>query len=124
LSCYQKTGPLKDEDPDELRVTGVPAPALTRLFPLSLNYQPYNRRLAGILILLCGLLMLLPLPLPFSNSLPALTILLLAAGALERDGVFFLTGCGVFLVTTAYFLILALGGAHLVDDVLHKLTGQ
>jgi hypothetical protein len=81
------------------------------------------RRLAGALIMLSGLLLLLPLPLPFCNSLPALTVLLLAAGALERDGVFFLAGCFIFLLTGAYFGFLAFGGAHLVDEFSHSLMG-
>ena len=77
------------------------------------------RRFAGVLIMLCGLLLLLPLPLPFSNSLPALTILLLAAGALERDGAFFLAGCSVFLVTVGFFIFLALGSGHVMNDFWH-----
>lgn len=79
------------------------------------------RRLASALIMLSGLLLLLPLPLPFSNSLPALTVLLLAAGALERDGLFFLAGCSIFLVSIGYFAFLAVGGAHLVDELWHSL---
>jgi hypothetical protein len=82
------------------------------------------RRVAGSLIMLCGLLLLLPLPLPFSNSLPALTVLLLAASALERDGACFLAGCIMFLVTVAYFGFLAFGGVHLVDNLSHTLLGR
>jgi len=82
------------------------------------------RRLAGALIMLSGLLLLLPLLLPFTNSLPALTILLLAAGAIERDGAFFLAGCSVFLVTIGFFIFLALGGGHLMNDLWHiRLRG-
>ena len=77
------------------------------------------RRFAGALIMLSGVLLLLPLPLPFSNSLPALTILLLAAGALERDGAFFLAGCSTFLVTVGFFIFLALGGGHVMNDLWH-----
>ena len=74
------------------------------------------RRTAGALIACSGLLMILPLPVPFSNSLPALTVLLLAAGSLERDGAFFLAGCSLFLVTIGFFIFLALGGGHLMND--------
>ena len=83
------------------------------------------RRFAGALIMLSGVLLLLPLPLPFSNSLPALTILLLAAGALERDGAFFLAGCSLFLVTMGFFIFLALGGGHVMNDLWHtRLRGS
>ncbi len=75
------------------------------------------RRLAGAMIALCGLFMLLPLPLPFSNGLPAGTVLLLAAAALERDGLCFLAGCALFALTTAYFCLLAFGGANAIQRI-------
>jgi hypothetical protein len=81
------------------------------------------RRAAGVLIALCGVLLVLPLPLPFSNSLPALTILLLSAGALERDGLFFLAGCAAFAVTAAFFVLLAAGGAEAVHTLLKLAPG-
>jgi hypothetical protein len=82
-----------------------------------------SRRFAGALITVSGLFLLLPLPLPFSNSLPAVTVLLLAAGALERDGLAFLAGCGMFALTTAYFLLLALGGAEAVERLHQAMAG-
>src|SRR4051794_8159411 len=54
-----------------------------------LHEQLLYRRLAGLLIALSGLYLLLPLPVPFSNGLPAWTVLLLSAAALERDGLCF-----------------------------------
>ncbi len=81
------------------------------------------RRVAGSLIMVSGLLMLLPLPLPFCNSLPAWTVLLLAAAALERDGISFLAGCVMFLVTAGYFVFLVVGGAHVVEAVKQGLPG-
>jgi hypothetical protein len=68
-----------------------------------LHEQWMYRRIAGTLIMLSGLLMVLPLPLPLTNGLPALTVVLLAAGAMERDGLFFLAGCATFTATLAYF---------------------
>ena len=82
------------------------------------------RRIAGTLIMLSGLLLLLPLPIPLSNTLPALTVVLLAAGAMERDGLFFLAGCATFILTLGYFSLLALGGAHLLDDFWHTVFGS
>lgn len=70
-----------------------------------------------------GLFLIIPLPLPFSNSLPAGTVLLLAAGALERDGLAFLAGCGLFVITAAYFLLLAFGGAQAVEHLRKAVTG-
>ncbi len=81
------------------------------------------RRVAGALIMLSGLLMVLPVPLPLSNSLPAWTVLLLAAGALERDGASFLAGCLTFLVSVGYFVFLALGGAHVIEALKRVVLG-
>lgn len=81
------------------------------------------RRVAGTLVMLSGLFLILPVPLPFSNSLPAWTVLLVAAGALERDGAAFLGGCFMFVVTTAYFGLLAFGGAHAIDGLKHAILG-
>jgi hypothetical protein len=88
-----------------------------------MNDSVISRRLAGALITLSGLFLIVPLPVPFSNSLPACTVLLLAAGALERDGLAFLAGCGLFAVTTAFFLLLALGGAEAEQRLQKLLTG-
>jgi hypothetical protein len=77
------------------------------------------RRAAGTLIMLSGLLLLLPLPIPLTNCLPALTVVLLAAGAMERDGLFFLAGGASFGLTLVYFGLLAFGGAHLLDQLQH-----
>jgi hypothetical protein len=86
-----------------------------------LHEQWIYRRIAGTLIMLSGLLLLLPLPIPLSNSLPALTVVLLAAGAMERDGLFFVAGCVMFGLTLAFFSLLAFGGAHLLDNLWHTV---
>jgi hypothetical protein len=72
------------------------------------------QRLTGVLIAVSGVLLLLPLPIPLSNVLPAATVLLLAAGALERDGAFFLAGCLAFAVNLLFFGALAVGGKEAV----------
>lgn len=76
------------------------------------------QRLTGLLIALSGALLLLPLPIPFSNALPAATVLLLAAGALERDGVFFFAGSLLFALNGLFFGALALGGRQALVWVL------
>ena len=89
-----------------------------------LHEQWIYRRVAGTLIMLSGLLLLLPLPIPLTNSFPALTVVLLAAGAMERDGLFFLAGCAAFTATLAYFGLLAFGGAHLLANLRHTVFGS
>ena len=88
-----------------------------------LHEQWIYQRIAGTLIMSSGLLLVLPLPIPLSNGLPALTVVLLAAGAMERDGLFFLAGCVTFTLTLAFFVLLAFGGAHLFDNLRHSVFG-
>jgi hypothetical protein len=88
-----------------------------------MNEHVVFRRLAGVLITMSGLFLIIPLPVPFSNSLPACTVLLLAASALERDGLAFLAGCGLFVATAAFFVLLAFGGAEAAQRLRHLLTG-
>jgi hypothetical protein len=57
-------------------------------------------------------MLMLPFPLPFSNSLPAWTVLLLSAGALGRDGLLFFGGCLMFLLSLAFFALVAFGGVE------------
>lgn len=66
-------------------------------------------------MLLCALALMLPLPIPFTNSLPAWAILLFAAGLLERDGVAIVLGYGMTAVTAVYFFVLGEAAAHLVE---------
>jgi hypothetical protein len=74
-------------------------------------------RVAGLLIAISGLMMMLPFPLPFSNSLPAWTVLLLAAGSLGRDGLFFFIGCASFALSVVFFTLVFMGGAVGLDKL-------
>lgn len=76
---------------------------------------PLARRVMGAMICVCGLLMMLPLPIPFSNGLPALAVVLLAAAMLEEDGYFAIAGGGVFLLALAFFAAILWGGAEIVN---------
>ncbi len=87
----------------------VARPRLTRLSRAALC-----QRLTGALILISGGFMMLPLPLPFSNSLPAWSVLFLAAGSLADDGVLLLAGAAAFLLSTAFFVFVFVGGGRLL----------
>ncbi len=88
-----------------------------------LHAQLLYRCLAGVLIAVSGLYMMLPLPVPFTNGLPALTVLLLASAALERDGAFFIAGCIIFAITTTFLTFLAIGGMQAVEYLRRFFTG-
>lgn len=69
----------------------------------------------GMIILVCGLLLMIPLPIPLSNGLPALTVLLLASAMLEKDGCMAMAGGVAFLLTLAFFAVLFWGGSEAVN---------
>jgi hypothetical protein len=87
------------------RIEGVMHPRL-----LVLTHRGTIGRFNGILLVLSGILLMAPLPLPFSNTLPAYAALFLSAGSLERDGYLILAGYLMVLLTIAYFGGLAVFG--------------
>ena len=71
---------------------------------LALTHGATVNRLNGFLLVGCALLLMAPLGLiPFSNTLPAVAILCLAAGMLQRDGIFVLVGYVTMVATLIYF---------------------
>ena len=65
-------------------------------------------RINGLAIVAGAGLLMLPLGLvPFSNTLPALAILLLCIGISQRDGLLVLGGYGMLVATVVYFAFLA-----------------
>jgi hypothetical protein len=62
------------------------------------------RWLNGTLIGVLGLLLALPLPLPFTNTLPSVSIATLCLGALKEDGMVIAVGWGFSLITMFYLL--------------------
>lgn len=77
--------------------------------------------LSGVLIALCGLKLLLPLPIPMSNFFPGLSAALLAAGSFEEDGLVFPAGLVVFITSLAYFVLLAFGGAAAIGEIWQRV---
>jgi hypothetical protein len=78
-------------------------------------------QLHAFVMLLAALTLLLPLPIPFTNSFPAWAILLLAGGLLERDGVFILGGYVVFVLGVLYFVFLGEAATQLVQALINWL---
>ncbi len=83
--------------------------------------------LYGAMICICGLLLLLPLPIPGTNMIPALSIIFLAAALMERDGYFIIAGIIMFAITLAFFGTIFFGGAAAVNwmkDWLGEIFGS
>jgi len=85
-------------------------PRLRYLLDLKVLHHAY-----GAVVCIAGLLLLLPLPIPFSNLLPALTVVLLGCAMLEHDGYFVVAALACFAVTLAFFALIFWSGAEFVD---------
>jgi len=75
-----------------------------RLEVLLLN--SLSRRLIGLCIAWCAALSALPLPIPFTNKVPALAMLFLSVGMIEFDGILILIGYATVVATTVLFAAL------------------
>jgi hypothetical protein len=69
-----------------------------------------------IMVFVAALLLALPLPIPFTNTLPGWTILLFAAGLMERDGLVVAMGYVAMIATLVLFFAL---GAVIDESVVH-----
>ena len=73
-------------------------------------------------IILGAALLMAPFGLiPFSNTFPAIALLFLAIGSLQRDGLFILLGHVANLVTIAYFALLIGGGGYALIAFIQRL---
>jgi hypothetical protein len=88
-----------------------------------LHAGPGMLRLIGLGIVIASLGLMLPLPVPFSNSIPAWAVVLLAIGMMEKDGLCVLLGhltamgTWVFIGLTSAF---AVGGFQRLLDSLQR----
>lgn len=91
---------------------------------LALTHGATVNRVNGLLLVLGAILLMAPFGLiPFSNTLPALAILFLAVGMLQRDGIFVLLGYLALVATIVYFGALV-GAAILAGQGLSSLLGS
>jgi hypothetical protein len=73
-------------------------------------------------IILGAALLMAPFGLvPFSNTFPAIALLFLAIGSLQRDGLFILLGHLSNLLTIVYFALLIGGGGYILLSFLQRL---
>lgn len=96
------------------RIIGIGIKITTRLEKIAkprmhfLRRSPAMIKMIGIGLASAGIQLLLPLPplIPLSNTIPAVSVVLLVAGLTERDGVFVLAGYCVNLFAWLYFLMM------------------
>lgn len=75
----------------------------------------------GALMVFSAILLMLPLPIPLTDSLPAYGILFLALGDLERDGLLILAGYFTVIITAVYFSLIAVLGYDALVAILSYL---
>jgi hypothetical protein len=122
--------------PDALRTRRIPGhrivEAIDRITPhlqrLERRLQPRvhwavdgsARRLIGLAALICGILILLPVP--FGNTAPAVAVILLAAGLMVRDGLAVAAGLGVSVVAILLDALLLFAGYEAVVGIFTLLA--
>lgn len=85
---------------------------------------PVSRRAHGLLLAFLSSLLLLPLPVPFTNSLPGYGIILTSTCLMERDGRMIFVAYLVSLLATVYVLAALIGGVELIHLAWGWMTGQ
>ncbi len=86
-----------------------------------LRHSRFAINCIGIGLASGGLQLLLPLPplVPLSNTIPAVSIVLLTAGLVERDGAFVLAGYVVNIMAWVYFAFMGAALSQAVKIMLH-----
>ncbi|HTJ79804.1 MAG TPA: exopolysaccharide biosynthesis protein [Rariglobus sp.] len=84
--------------------------------------SPLLTQLHAFVIFLAALVLLLPLP-PGTNLPPALCIVIMAGGLLERDGLFVLGGYVALALNGVFFTYFALYGHKLMQALWHWIAG-
>jgi hypothetical protein len=87
-----------------------------------LQRWPGMINLIGLAIASGGFLLFLPLPplIPFSNTIPALSVILLTAGLMERDGLLVLLGHFLNIAGWIYFILMFTLAGHGVTKLWER----
>ncbi|MEL7669033.1 exopolysaccharide biosynthesis protein [Methanobacterium sp.] len=85
---------------------------------LVLSEGPAISRFSISLMVFTSFLLMLPLPVPLTDSLPGYSIFFLVLGILEHDGYFILAGYILTIITTIYFSLIFLFGYAGITFVL------
>lgn len=100
-----------------LRKIAVPAEKILHPRLTMLCRNGWLHRIHGVLIAFLSILLALPLPIPFSNLLAAIPILLLSLALLEDDGIFLIAGYLAAIPCAIFFGALYLLGPKAVASL-------
>lgn len=79
-----------------------------------LAVHPFSVTINGLIILFCAIVLMVPVPIPLGNALPAYAMLFLSIGFLQRDGAMIIAGYILTLISAAYFVAIAILGVSSV----------
>ena len=82
------------------------------------------RRLTGAGILCASLLLMVPIFIPFTNVIPAASIICLAIGLLEEDGLMILIGFLLLLLSLVFFAAIAFFGVEAFGAIHHWIAAH
>jgi len=72
----------------------------------------------NMIIIFAALLLMLPIPVPLTDFLPAYSILFLTLGSIEGDGYLIIAGYALTIITTSYFVLIAFLGITGINAIL------
>lgn len=78
-------------------------------------------KLNSLLIIVLAVLLFLPLPIPFTDFIPAVSILLLSVSCLEDDSYLLILGYIVSIFTMGYFASVGYIGVEIIKNVIYYL---
>jgi hypothetical protein len=85
-----------------------------------LHAGPIMPRVTGLGIVIASLGLMLPLPIPFSNSIPAWAVVLLAIGTMEKDGLCVLLGYLTVVATWVFIGLTSMFAVGGIQMLLHS----
>jgi hypothetical protein len=80
---------------------------------------PYTERIFGFICVLLSLIAMLPIP--FGHNLPALGLVLIGLGLIERDGLAILAGTAIGIIGAVLIVLVGFGLAHGLEFLLRDL---
>jgi len=80
--------------------------------------SPLMANLNSYIMILSAFLLMVPLPVPLTDFIPAYSILFLALGSIERDGYLIFAGYLMATITVIYFLLISFLGFSGIKAIL------
>lgn len=87
----------------------------------NLTENKWFNTLNSLIIIFLAVLLFLPLPVPFTDFAPAVSILILSVSSLEHDSYLLLLGYLASVITTFYFISVGYVGVEIIKNIITYL---